>query len=81
MTSKILRLLVSTLTGDDKYSVPSRDNLTQAIQMQLPEKQKPFCQFLCAFFKSRSNFEHFEKKKTLIAYVFSKLKTPKNLIR
>ena len=81
MTLKILRLFVNTLTADDKYSVLSRDNLTQAIQMQLPEKQKIFGQFVCAFFKSTSDFEHFEKKNILIVYVFSKLQTPKDVIR
>ena len=34
----------------------------QTIQMHLSEKQKTFSQFLCAFFKSTSNFEHFKKK-------------------
>ena len=81
MTSKILRLFVNTLTADDKYSVLGRDNLMEPIQKQLPQKQKPFCQFLCAFFKSTLNFEHFQTKKTLIAYAFSKLQTPKDVIR
>ena len=31
--------------------------------------------------KSSSNFEHFEKKMTLIADVFPKLRTPKNVVR
>ena len=49
--------------------------------MHLSEKQKSFSQFFCAFFKSSSNFEHFQKKMTLIAYVFPKLQTPKNVVR
>ena len=49
--------------------------------MHLSEKQKTFSQFFCAFFKSSSNFEHFQKKMTLIAYVFPKLRTPKNVVR
>ena len=52
----------------------------QAIQMHLSEKPKTFVVFLCAFFKSKSNFEHFQKKMTLIDYVFSKLRTPKNVV-
>ena len=32
--------------------------------MQLSNKQKSFSQFFYAFFKSRSNFEHFEKGDT-----------------
>ena len=53
----------------------------QTIQMQLWQKQKPFSQFCCAFLKSASNFEHFQKKMTLIAYEFPKLRTQKNVVR
>ena len=53
----------------------------ETIQMHLSEKQKSFSQFFCAFFKSSSNFEHFQKKMTLIAYVFPKLQTPKNVVK
>ena len=51
------------------------------IQMHLSQKQKIFSQFLSAFFKSALNFEHFQKKMTLIAYVFPKLPTTKNVLR
>ena len=44
------------------------------IQMYLSQKQKIFSKFFSAFFKSALNFEHFQKKMTLIAYVFPKLK-------
>ena len=59
---KILRLFVYKLTDDEEYSVFYRDNLTQAIQVLLPQKQKTFSQFLSAFFKSTLNFEHSGKK-------------------
>ena len=39
---KILRLFVNTLSAVAKYSLPNRDNLTQAIQMQLSQKEKAF---------------------------------------
>ena len=39
---KILRLLVNTLTDDDKYSLLDRDNLTEPIQILLSQKQKTF---------------------------------------
>ena len=39
---KILRLLVNTLTDDDKYSLLYRDNLTQPIQILLSQKRKIF---------------------------------------
>ena len=44
------------------------------IQMHLSPKQKIFSQFCSAFSESALNFEHFQKKMTLIAYVFPKLK-------
>ena len=51
------------------------------IQMHLSQKQKIFSKFFSAFFKSALNFEHFQKKMTLIAYVFPKLPTTKNVLR
>ena len=51
------------------------------IQMHLSQKQKIFSQFFSAFFESAFNFEHFQKKRTFIAYVFSKLPTTKNVLR
>ena len=53
----------------------------QTIQMHLPQKQKILSEFFSAFFKFALNFEHFEKKMTLIAYVFPKLPTTKNVLR
>ena len=46
----------------------------QTIQMHLSQKQKIFSEFFSAFSESALNFEHFQKKMTLIAYVFPKLK-------
>ena len=51
------------------------------IQMHLSQKQKIFSEFFSAFFKSALNSEHFQKKMTLIAYVFPKLPTTKNVLR
>ena len=49
--------------------------------MELYKKQKLFWLFFSGFLKSRSIFEHFEKKKmTLIAYVFPKLRTAKDVV-
>ena len=53
----------------------------QITQMHLLEKQKTFPGFLCAFFKFISNFEHCQKKMTLIAYKFPNLRTPKDVVR
>ena len=59
---KILRLFLNTLTVDEKHYLLNRDNLTQPIQIQLYEKQKTFSDFLFAFLKSMSNFQHLPKK-------------------
>ena len=53
----------------------------QTIQMHLSRKQKSFSEFSCAFFESALSLEHFQKKITLIAYVFPKLPTTKNVLR
>ena len=63
VTWKISRLFPNTLSGDGKYSLLNRDNLTQPIQMQLSRKEKTFCDCFSAFLKSRLNFEHFFKKR------------------
>ena len=62
MLSKFLRLLVKTLTDDEKYSLLYRENLTQPIQILLSQKRKTFSQFFSVFSKSTLNFEHFQKK-------------------
>ena len=51
------------------------------IQMHLSQKQKIFSGFFSAVFKSPLNFKHFQKKMTLIAYVFPKLTITKNVLR
>ena len=51
------------------------------IQMHLSQKQKNFSRFFSAFFESALNSEHFQKKRTFIAYVFPKLPTTKSLLR
>ena len=59
---KILRLFVNKLTADDKYSLFDRDNLTQTIQILLPQKQKTFSYFFSPFLKCTLNFKQFLKK-------------------
>ena len=77
LTRYVLGLLINTLAPDEKYPVLNRNNLTLPIRMQLSQKQKPFSQFFAAFLKFRLIFEHFEKKKTLRAFLFPKLRTRK----
>ena len=71
----------NTSSADGRYSLLNTDNLTQPIQMRVSERQRTFSRFFLAFLKSSLNFEHFEKKMSLIADVFPKLRTPKNVVR
>ena len=49
--------------------------------MHFSQKEKIFPQFFSAFFEYALNFEHFQKKRTFIAYVFPKLPTTKNVLK
>ena len=48
--------------------------------MRLSPKQEIFSQFFFTFLKSTLNFEHFAKKKNLIADLFPKLRTAKSSV-
>ena len=53
----------------------------QTIQMHFSQKRKILPEFFSAFFVSALNFEHFQKKMTLIAYLLPKLPTTKDVLR
>ena len=53
----------------------------QTIQMHLSQKQNIFSEFFSVILESALNFQYFEKKMTLIAYVFPKLPTTKDMLR
>ena len=78
---KLFSRFVNTLTADDKYSLISRDNWMETIQKHLFQKQNIFPPFFAAFFESALNFEHFQKKMTVIAYVVPKIPTTKDVLR
>ena len=80
-TWKFFRPFLNTLTADDKYSLISKDNSMETIQMKLSQKQNIFSQFFSAFYESALNFEHFQKKMTLITYVFPNLPTTRDVLR
>ena len=69
-TRKFFRPFLHTLTGNEKYSLNSKDKGMQTIQMHLSQKQNFFSQLFSAFSEFALNFEHFQKKMTLRAYVF-----------
>ena len=50
------------------------------IQLHLSQKEKIFSEYFSPFFESALNSEHYQKKMTLIAYVFPKLPTTKNVL-
>ena len=59
---KIPRLLVNTLTADEKHYLLNRENFAQPIQIQLSEKQKIFYEFWFCILKILLNFKHLPKK-------------------
>ena len=58
---KFLRLLVKTLTDDEKYSLLYRENLTQQIQILLSQKPNTFSKLSSEILNPTLNFEHFQK--------------------
>ena len=66
-------LFPNTLSADAKYSLFTRDNLTQPTQMEVSRKQKTFSDFFSAFLKSSLNFEHFQKKDDSDSWGISKI--------
>ena len=76
----IIGLLANTWSTHYKYPVPDCENLSFPIQIQFSWKQKSFSRFFIPFMESPSNFEHFRKKKILIANVFPKLMTVQGLV-
>ena len=58
-TPKFFSRFFNTFTADDEYSVISRDNWMQTIQMHLSLKQKIFSEFFSPFFESALIYEHF----------------------
>ena len=74
-------MFCNTLTANDKYPVQDGENFTSPIQMQLSLKPKAFYDCFVLFLKSTSNFKHFEKKMIVIATLFRKLQTVKDLDR
>ena len=80
-TWKFFRPFLNTLTANDKYSLISKDKSMETIKMHLSQKENIFSHFFSAFLKSALNFEHFQKKMTLRAYVFPKLPTTNDVLR
>ena len=69
---KILVLFVNTVTAGGKYSHLNCNKLMKSIQMQLSKKEKLFLNQILQIFKTNMS---------VIAYVFSKLQTAKDVVR
>ena len=55
------------------YSRNKMQNLGQEFQTPLSHKQTPLSAFLIVFLKYAWNLEHFQKKMSMLAALFSKL--------
>ena len=64
------------MIDEHKYAFGNRENLTQLIQMQLSKRKKNIFSFLLHFQKLH---QHFDKKMSLIAYVFGELETVRDI--
>ena len=71
--SKILGVSVNTSSANNRYSVCSRENLPQTVQMQLSKKLKLFFNLLLNFGIIHQILNILKKKMIIIAYVFLKL--------
>ena len=78
---KISKLFPNTLGADGKYSLIDRDNLSQRIQTNYVKNKKLFLNFFFRFWNLVTIWNVFKKKVTLIADVFPKLRTTKNMVR
>ena len=81
MTWKILGLLVNPFTADDMYSLLNRGNLLPDFKCNYVRIEKYFPDFFWHFGNDDSILTTFNKKMTLIADAFFKLRNPKNVLR
>ena len=78
--SENLTLFVNTLTTDYKYSRRNMLNFSQQLEAPFSQKQKTFSGFFIAFLKFALNLKHLEKKMSILAELFAKLLTPKEVV-
>ena len=78
---EILGVFVNKLTADNKYPVEDCENLQLTIQRNLSEKRKRFCSFYLHFWNLHQIIKILKENMIVIANVFPKLQTVKNLVR
>ena len=81
MLGDILGVFVNTLTGDAKYPVQDCENLLLPIQMNSLKNLKLFPNFLFHFWNLHQILNILKKRMIVIANIFAKLETVKNLFR
>ena len=67
---KVLRMFVNILTAAHNCFLLNRGNLRQPIPVILFQEQKPFSEYFSAILKSRLNFQHFQKKRSLTQLMY-----------
>ena len=77
--SEIFRLSVKTLTPDEKYSRRNIQAFWQQLQTLLSRKGKTIFLFFIGYLKCAWNWENSEKKKSILAYLLTKLLNPKEM--
>ena len=78
---EILGVLINKLASNDKYPVQDCENLWLLIQMHYLKNEKNFLKFLFDFWNLHQFLNIFKKKMIVIANVFPKLQTVKDLVR
>ena len=79
--SLLLTMFVNTLTSDDKYSILNCANLNGSSSDAVMKEEKDFSDLFSPCLKSRLNFEHLGNNMSTIAYVLTKIQTPKHVVR
>ena len=62
------------------YSRRNMLNFTKQLEAPLSKKQMTFSGFFIAFMKCALNLEHFKKKMSVLAQLFPKLMTPREVV-
>ena len=78
---EVLGAFVNTLTGDDEYPLRNCANIRLPIQRHLSKKQRTFCEFFGPFWNWNQVLNILKNKIVVIANVFPKLQTVKNVLR
>ena len=71
--SEMFRVLVNTLTSDDKYSRQNMQIFWQQLQTPLSQKGKTFCRFLIVFLNCGWNLQGSENQEEYPSLIITKI--------